>query len=106
MSTDTDLRATVLAAIAEIAPEANLAALPDDADVREELDLDSMDMQSLVVGIYEATGIDVPERDYGSFRDARGLTADPRAFSVPLIVRSLRQADLLSDALRARGIDD
>jgi biotin transport system permease protein len=37
---------------------------------------------------------------------ARGLTADPRAFAVPLIVRSLRQADLTSDALRARGIDD
>ena len=37
---------------------------------------------------------------------ARGLTADPRAFAVPLIVRSLRQADLVGDALRARGIDD
>ena len=37
---------------------------------------------------------------------ARGLTAGPRAFAVPLIVRSLRQADALGDALRARGIDD
>jgi biotin transport system permease protein len=37
---------------------------------------------------------------------ARGLTADLRAFAVPLIVRSLRRADLLADALRARGIDD
>ena len=37
---------------------------------------------------------------------ARGLTADPRAFAVPLIVRSLRQADLTGEALRARGIDD
>lgn len=37
---------------------------------------------------------------------ARGLTADPRAFAVPLIVRSLRQADQISEALRARGIDD
>lgn len=37
---------------------------------------------------------------------ARGLTRDPRAFAVPLIVRSLRQADLISEALRARGIDD
>lgn len=37
---------------------------------------------------------------------ARGLTADPRAFAVPLIVRSLRRADQLSEALRARGIDD
>lgn len=37
---------------------------------------------------------------------ARGLSADPRAFAVPLIVRSLRQADQLADALHARGIDD
>jgi len=37
---------------------------------------------------------------------ARGLTGDPRAFAVPLIVRSLRQADLLGEALRARGVDD
>lgn len=64
MSTTAELRTTVLAILAEIAPEADLAALPDDADLREELDLDSMDVQSLVVRIYEATGIDVPERDY------------------------------------------
>lgn len=37
---------------------------------------------------------------------ARGLTRDPRAFAVPLIVRSLRQADLLGEALHARGVDD
>lgn len=37
---------------------------------------------------------------------ARGLTASPRAFAVPLIVRSLRHADALGDALVARGADD
>lgn len=37
---------------------------------------------------------------------ARGLTASPRAFAVPLIVRSLRHADALGDALVARGVDD
>lgn len=37
---------------------------------------------------------------------ARGLTASPRAFAVPLIVRSLRHADSLGDALVARGVDD
>ena len=37
---------------------------------------------------------------------ARGLTADPRAFAVPLIVRALRHADQLADALRARGLDE
>lgn len=37
---------------------------------------------------------------------ARGLRASPRAFAVPLIVRSLRHADALGDALLARGVDD
>ncbi len=42
-------------------------------------------------------------------RDAqwsRGLGASPRAFAVPLIVRSLRHADTLTEALVARGADD
>jgi biotin transport system permease protein len=37
---------------------------------------------------------------------ARGLAASPRAFAVPLIVRSLRHADALGEALAARGLDD
>lgn len=37
---------------------------------------------------------------------ARGLGASPRAFAVPLVVRSLRHADALGEALAARGIDD
>ncbi len=37
---------------------------------------------------------------------ARGLAASPRAFAVPLIVRSLRHADALAEALAARGVED
>jgi biotin transport system permease protein len=37
---------------------------------------------------------------------ARGLGTSPRAFAVPLIVRSLRHADTLGEALVARGADD
>ena len=37
---------------------------------------------------------------------ARGLAASPRAFVVPLIVRSLRHADALGEALVARGAED
>ncbi len=37
---------------------------------------------------------------------ARGLTGSPRAYAVPLIVRSLRHADRLGEALVARGADD
>lgn len=37
---------------------------------------------------------------------ARGLSASPRAFAVPLIVGALRRADDFGDALAARGVDD
>jgi biotin transport system permease protein len=37
---------------------------------------------------------------------ARGLGASPRAFAVPLLVRALRHADALGEALAARGLDD
>ena len=64
------------------------------------------------VGLLLALGIRaVPQvvdlaRTIRDAQRAHGLTADPRAFAVPLIVRSLRQADLTGEALRARGIDD
>ena len=37
---------------------------------------------------------------------ARGLTSSVRAFAVPMIIRSLRHADQLGEALAARGVDD
>jgi biotin transport system permease protein len=37
---------------------------------------------------------------------ARGLAGDARAFAVPLVVRSLRRADAMSEALVARGVND
>jgi len=66
-------RAAVLALLAEIAPEADLADLDFDRDVRTELDLDSMDFLNLVEGLAESTGVDVPESDYAKVRSVRGL---------------------------------
>lgn len=37
---------------------------------------------------------------------ARGLPPDPRTYAVPLVVRALREADAVGEALAARGLDD
>jgi biotin transport system permease protein len=37
---------------------------------------------------------------------ARGLRLDPRTYGVPLVVRTLRHADTMGEALAARGLDD
>lgn len=39
-------------------------------------------------------------------RRARGLERSPRALLVPLVVRTIRHADHLGEALVARGVDD
>lgn len=72
-----ELRAEVLATLAEIAPEleTELQTLPDDAPLREQLDLDSLDVQNLVAALHERLGVDVPERDYGKL-DTLGHAVD------------------------------
>ena len=47
-----------------IAPEIDLAELSGSEDLREALDLDSMDFMNFVVALHERTGIDIPEADY------------------------------------------
>lgn len=60
----TDVVSAVRAVLGRIAPEADLDTLPGDADLREELDLDSIDFLNFMVGLYEALGVDIPEADY------------------------------------------
>ncbi|HUP33237.1 MAG TPA: phosphopantetheine-binding protein [Gaiellaceae bacterium] len=59
-----EVRAAILTALVEIAPEADPAALRADVDLRDQLDIDSMDFLNFVIGLHELLGVDVPERDY------------------------------------------
>lgn len=62
--TPDDAKQTILKALLDIAPEADAGGLTADLDLREQLDIDSMDMLNFVTAIHEATGIDIPEADY------------------------------------------
>lgn len=69
---DAELRRLVLEVLGEIAPEADADDLDPSADLREELDLDSMDLLNLVTGLEQRLGITVPERDYPRVRSLDG----------------------------------
>lgn len=62
--TPEQIRAAVLDAIAEIAPEADLGSIDENAGLREQLDIDSLDFLNIVIALHERTGIEIPERDY------------------------------------------
>jgi acyl carrier protein len=61
---EAELRAIVLEALRQVAPEADLERLDPSADLREELEIDSMDVLNLAIAIHERTGVEIPESDY------------------------------------------
>jgi acyl carrier protein len=63
--TPSEIRALALRVLGEIAPEADLTRIAGDVDLREQLEIDSMDFLNFVIGLHEATGADIPEADYG-----------------------------------------
>ena len=62
--TDDEIKAMVLKEIRKIAPEADLDQIDPETDLREQIDLDSMDILNLAIAIHERTGIEIPEADY------------------------------------------
>jgi acyl carrier protein len=62
---DKDIRDTVLRVLGQIAPEADSADIKSDVNLRDQLDIDSMDFLNFLIGLNQELKIDIPERDYG-----------------------------------------
>jgi acyl carrier protein len=67
-----EIRSIVLRELQRVAPEADIHTLGPDSDVREELDIDSMDLLRFVTGLHAALGVDVPETEYRRIVTVRG----------------------------------
>ena len=76
--TDDEIKAMVLRELTNIAPEFDSQIDPA-IDLREQIDLDSMDMLNLVIAIHEATGVDIPEADYSQMSSLNGCVSYLRA---------------------------
>jgi acyl carrier protein len=64
--TNDEIRAKVVAALAAAVPELEPAELAPDANLREALDIDSMDFLNFTIGLHKAFGVEIPEADYRS----------------------------------------
>ena len=61
---DIDIRKVVQEELNNIAPEADLASVDPAADLREAIDIDSMDFLTFITAVHHRLGIDIPEIDY------------------------------------------
>ena len=62
--TEAELRAAVVEAVLEVAPDLEPDELEDDVDLYRDLDLDSMDCVQIVAALHRRLGVTVPEADY------------------------------------------
>lgn len=67
-----DPRQLVRKVLHEIAPEVDLDEVAPDDTLRQSLDLDSIDFLNFVVGLHEATGVEIPEHDYARLATLAG----------------------------------
>jgi acyl carrier protein len=61
---EADIRAVLQEELGNIAPEMDPHKLDPSADLREALDIDSMDFLNFVIAIHRRVGVDIPELDY------------------------------------------
>jgi len=61
---EADIRAILQEELGNIAPEIDLRKLDPSADLREALDIDSMDFLNFVIALHRRLGVDIAELDY------------------------------------------
>jgi acyl carrier protein len=66
--TDEEILERLRRILQELAPEADVGGLDPEVRVRDQLDIDSMDLLNFVIAVDEQLGVDIPERDYAKLR--------------------------------------
>lgn len=59
-----EIRKLAVEILSDIAPDTDPSALQGDEDIREALDIDSMDFLNFVTALHQKSGIPIPEADY------------------------------------------
>ncbi len=69
------VRAAVVRTLGQIAPEVDLAEIPDSANLRRECDLDSVDFQNFVIELGKTLQVAISEHDAAELVTLAGCLA-------------------------------
>jgi acyl carrier protein len=72
---DLDIRTALKEELGNIAPEIDMNSVDPAADLRDALDIDSMDFLNFVTAIHHCLGIEIPEIDYPRLRTLDGAVS-------------------------------
>jgi acyl carrier protein len=73
--TEEEAEQLIRATLRQVAPDADLDQVGPGETLQEALDLDSIDFLNLVTGLHDATGLEIPERDYPRLSTLEGAVS-------------------------------
>ncbi len=61
----TALKSTLIDLLSNLAPEIDFATVDENANLQEEIEIDSFDFLNFLIAVDKELGVNVPESDYG-----------------------------------------
>jgi acyl carrier protein len=73
--TESQIQEIVKQALGNIAPEVDLDAIDPGKDLREQMDIDSVDFLNFVIGLHKELNIEIPDADVSKLTTFNGCVA-------------------------------
>ena len=73
--TETEIRQIVRQALSNVAPEVDLEAIDPAKDLRDQIDIDSVDFLNFVIGLHKELNIEIPDSDVAKLTTLNGCVS-------------------------------
>lgn len=73
--TESETRQIVSRALSNVAPEVDLAAIDPKKDLRDQIDIDSVDFLNFVIGLHKELNIEIPDSDVAKLTTLNGCVS-------------------------------
>jgi len=73
--TEPEIKQIVRQALSNVAPEADLDAIDPAKDLRDQIDIDSVDFLNFVIGLHKELGVEMPDADLPKLTTLNGCVA-------------------------------
>ena len=70
--TEGEIRKVVLRALNNVAPEVDLESIDPSKDLRDQIDIDSVDFLNFVLGLHKELAVDIPDADVAKITTLNG----------------------------------
>jgi acyl carrier protein len=73
--TESEIKQVVREALSNVAPEVDLESVDPGRDLRDQIDVDSVDFLNFVIGLHKALGIEIPDADVPKLATLNGCVS-------------------------------